>query len=148
MKVRFSVRDLFWLVLVVGMGCTWYFDHVAQRFAALSLRFHSQQLLHADATQEICVTEHYKPGFIGLPVWQVWSRPIGMREWQALFTVERGFQEAEPANPIAIETSNGVRISDSSRSYEFDPVAKTLVRNSFLAQEVYAGPFRCSRPPD
>jgi hypothetical protein len=26
---RFSLRDLFWLVLVVGMGCAWWLDHAS-----------------------------------------------------------------------------------------------------------------------
>jgi hypothetical protein len=30
MKPRFSIRDLFWLVLVVALAVVWWLDHAAQ----------------------------------------------------------------------------------------------------------------------
>lgn len=143
---RIHLRDLFWIIVIVAMGCAWWLDHIAQEFRSLSLQFTSQQKIHSNVNQVICRTEHHKPGFMGTQVWQVWQQRTGEKDWEPLFTVEACFQEEEPGIPIVSKTENGLVLTDVNESYCYEPMSRRFLTNKF-SDVVYVGPFRCWQPP-
>jgi len=38
MRFRFTIRDLFWMTLVVAMAVGWWLDHRSQRFSVYTLQ--------------------------------------------------------------------------------------------------------------
>ena len=61
MKIRFSIRDLFWLTLVVALLCGWYRTYKSLDSALLTIRnqVHTIHIL-TDQVQELEVREMSK----------------------------------------------------------------------------------------
>jgi hypothetical protein len=143
--VRFSTRELLLLFVTLAIGFAWFVDHQACQFAQLKLRYRSQKLLHEDGTSRIIVTEHFKPGFMGMQVWQVWRVTNGKHvDPIPLMTVEAGFQERQPNEPVLAD-GDILAITDLTKSFNFS-IDKGLFLENKVPSHVYVGPFRYSIP--
>jgi hypothetical protein len=141
--LRITLRDLFWLILLVCVIAAWCADHAAMAIKGPALRMHFQTRLHQDAIREIALTEHTAGGFFSMPVWQVWELRSGEEDWEPLFTVVPGFQEREPGMPEM--SSDGSSIADERQSYAFDLDRRVFSVNNHPS-DVYRGPFGYARP--
>ena len=106
-----------------------------------ALRYDSQQTLHEDTSGILMVTTHYTKGVVGLPVWQVWFRAAGASEVTPLFTVERVWQEKEPAPPVFDDASGEFLIRDEPRSYIYSFRQRIFIHNA-CPSSVYVGPYK------
>jgi hypothetical protein len=140
---KVTIRETLLLFIILGVAFAWFVDHHACQLAQLHLKYRSQKILRDDGNSRIVVTEHNKPGFMGLQVWQVWrvnnsppAEPI------PLLTVEAGFQERQPVEPIF---ANDDTITDSTKSFTYSLDKGAFVENH-VPSHVYVGPFRYSIP--
>jgi hypothetical protein len=144
--MRVNMREVLIFIVILGLVGGWVFDHAAMQFAQLHLKYRSQSVLHESDEAKIVLTEHQKPGFLGMQVWQVWRLPNDGSEPVGLITVERRWQESQPLQPVIRRAGDEILVSDDAKSFAFDIPRGEFTENK-EPESVYKGTFRYSLPP-
>jgi hypothetical protein len=142
---RVTIRDMMWLTVLVAVCLAWFVQYEASLFGRVSLKYDYEMELYSDGKDSIILTEHHTPGFLGLPVWQVWRLSAGQEQPESMLTVEAAFQEREPGIPVVRETSDDVVITDELNSFAFSLSTNKFATNR-VNNHVYSGPFRHAPP--
>jgi hypothetical protein len=140
------MRQFVMFLLIVALSIGWAFDHAAMQFTQLHLKFRSQSTLQEDDLGRIVLTEHHKPGFMGMQVWQVWRAPSDGTQPIPLMTVEAAFQESQPLQPLIERADGSAVVTDKAKSFAFDINEGAFIENK-VPEYVYRGSFRYSLPP-
>ena len=140
------MREVFMYIAILALSAGWVIDHASMQLAQLHLKYRSQSVLYENDASKIVVTEHHKPGFMGMQVWQIWHVSKNGSEPLPLVTVNAGFQERQPTQPILKQKDEAMVITDKTESFVFAIDTHTFVKND-VRDYVYAGSFRYSIPP-